>query len=300
MAAFSIPSPAAWILFLLAVALLGALCTLSVFLAVARTRPHLLPQSLRPDAPAERRALKRTARRVRKEVDLARRMKDALLNNVSHEMRTPLTGIMAAAQILRDEVGTEQRELTDIILRDSQRMHSTLSSVLDLVELESTPLDVHPQRFDIAGALAEAVSPYAGYATKKGIALRVEPPPPDAFVVTDPVLFRKVVGNLVDNAIKFTDRGHVCVTMEPDADWIRIAVQDTGPGIARSALPTLFAPFSQGEVGLTRTHGGTGIGLTLTRKMVDLMGGRIVIHSEPGQGSTFMVALPVRRDAESE
>ena len=285
-------SPATIAAFLLAVAFLGALCTLSMVLAVARWRPHLLPAALLQHLAAERSLLQRARSLVQNKAEQAERMQAALLDNVSHEFRTPLTGILAAAQILREEVDTEQRELTDMIIRDGQRMHATLANVLELVEMEAATPTLQPEPFDLADELRAAVMPFASYAARKGIVL-VGPPADASFTaVSDPALLRKVIANLVDNAIKFTETGEVRVGFEPMGDWIRVDVADTGIGIAQPQLPHLFAPFSQGSQGLNRAYAGTGLGLSLTKRLVDLMGGTITISSEPGAGSVFSVALP--------
>ncbi|MDZ4698137.1 MAG: HAMP domain-containing sensor histidine kinase [Rhodothermales bacterium] len=285
-------SPATLVAFLLAVAFLGALCTLSMVLAVARWRPHLLPAALLQHLAAEQSLLQRALSLVQNKEAQAERMQAALLDNVSHEFRTPLTGILAAAQMLREGVDTEQRELTEMIIRDGQRMHATLSNVLELVEMEAAAPSVHSEPFDLADEIRAAVAPFAPFAARKGIVL-VGPPANASFTaVSDPAMLRKVIGNLVDNAIKFTEAGEVRVGFEPMGDWIRVDVADTGIGIAQPQLPHLFVPFSQGSQGLNRAYAGTGLGLSLTKRMVDLMGGTLTITSEPGTGSVFSVALP--------
>lgn len=285
-------SPAALAAFLLAVAFLGALCTLSMVLAVARWRPHLLPAALLQHLAAERSLLQRAVSLVQNKAEQTERMQAALLDNVSHEFRTPLTGILAAAQMLREGVDTEQRELTEMIIRDGQRMHATLSNVLELVEMEAAAPSVQSETFDLADEIRAAVTPFAPFAARKGIVLVGPPADASCTAVSDPVLLRKVIGNLVDNAIKFTETGEVRVGFEPVGDWIRVDVADTGIGIAQPQLPNLFVPFSQGSQGLNRAYAGTGLGLSLTKRLVDLMGGTLTITSQPGAGSVFSVALP--------
>ncbi|MEZ4699295.1 MAG: HAMP domain-containing sensor histidine kinase [Rhodothermales bacterium] len=287
------PSPAALAAFLLAVAFLGALSTLSVVLTVSRLRPHLLPSTLRLDLMTEQRMLQHARRLARVNAARADRMQAALLDNVSHEFRTPLTGILAAAQILRDAVDTEQRELTEMIIRDSQRMHATLSNVLELVEFEAAAHTVQPADVDLNDVVREALAPYTTFAARKGIALLGPEVAAPVRVVSDPALLCKVIGNLVDNAIKFTDEGEVRVRVRPEGDRFCVDVADTGPGIAKPMLPLLFTPFTQGSQGLSRSHAGTGLGLTVTKRLVDLLGGHITISTSPGSGSVFSISLPI-------
>jgi hypothetical protein len=292
MDALSFPSPTALFAFLAAAACLGALGALSAVFAVARVRPHLLPESLRAGLLAERRILRRARQIAHRKADRAERMQEALLSNVSHEFRTPLTGILAAAQMLREEVGTEQRELTEMIIRDSQRMHAALSQVLDLVDLEASRHVAEPVTLDVADEVRTAVASFAPFAERKGIALHGPAPEAAIPAVGDPAVLRKVVGHLVENALKFTEAGEVRVDLRPEGDWIRVDVADTGPGMAKPAVPLLFAPFAQGSQGLNRAYAGTGLGLTLTKRLVDLMGGRLTVDTAPGAGSTFSVSIP--------
>ena len=219
-------------------------------------------------------------------------VKTSFLNNMSHELRTPLTSILGFAEVLADQVEGEQAEFAGLIHTSASRLLGTVNSVLDLAQLEGRGLRLDPQRLDLAAEAVETAQILRPLAEQKGIALDVEVPEGGVTAVMDLHAFHRIMTNLVGNAIKFTDSGGVCIGISATAESLRVAVEDTGAGIPEAALPTLFEPFRQASEGLAREHEGNGLGLTITRQLVDLMGGTVTAESEVGVGTRFVVELP--------
>ena len=237
----------------------------------------------------------RAERQAREAAERLAQLKDALLSNMSHEIRTPLTAILGSAQILHDEMRGEARFLTDSILSGGRRLLGTMNAVLDLALIEAGRMEPAPLPTDV-GALLEAVAADARpLAEAKDLAFVLDVTDGLPELVVDPDLLRRVVANLLDNAVKFTDGGAVAVRAqyEPGAPGrLRVEVVDTGVGIAREHVPHLFDEFHQVSAGDARTHEGSGLGLALVRRVVDLMGGEVGVESVPGLGSRFTVSLP--------
>lgn len=221
------------------------------------------------------------------------RMKTSLLNNMSHELRTPLAGIRAIAETLADDLPTEQRELVQYIAQNAQRLNDTLDSVLDLAQLEGG-VDLLPSTFDVVSEIQEAAAEFALRAANKGLQLQVITSPSLGKIHTDRTGLHRVLGNLIGNAVKFTDQGGITLEAEGDVSHVTIRVIDTGIGISSEFLPRIFDEFKQESTGWNRTHEGNGLGLTVVRRLVDLMGGTIEVESQKDQGSTFTLVLPRR------
>ncbi|MCU1693060.1 MAG: histidine kinase [Frankiales bacterium] len=220
------------------------------------------------------------------------RAKSAFLAAVSHEVRTPLYGMLGMLEVmLGDVLGPAQRERADVALRSGRTLLALLDDVLDLSKAEAAPLTLRPRPVDPVALLGDVVDASRGAAAVKGldVALVVEPGVP-AGVSLDPDRLRQVLLNLVGNAVKFTASGRVRVRLATDGpDRLRVDVADTGPGIAAEDEAGLFTPFEQGVAG--RSQGGTGLGLALSQQLVALMGGTLGVQSTV-QGSTFSVLLP--------
>lgn len=216
----------------------------------------------------------------------------ALLDNVNHEIRTPLAGIMAAAQVLHDELGPHHQEFTEMLVENSRRMNNAISNVIDLVMLEKEEYQVDTAELNLEEEIDALVAPHQKSAHAKGIQLNVLPFHQNLTLQTDPQLLRKVLNQLLSNAIKFTDAGAVSLKVKLDDQWVHVEIKDTGSGIPKAFLPALCNPFTPGSQRLTRTHNGQGLGLALTRRMIDLAGAKIDVNSAPGAGSTFTVSYP--------
>lgn len=220
------------------------------------------------------------------------RLKSAFLANMSHEIRTPLTAILGFADVLAREVTGEHREFAELIQEGGQRLSETLNSVLDLARLEAGGFKPEFETIDAGETVHSVTSVFQTLAQKKGVELKTEMLPEPLLVRADRTVLSRVLQNLIGNAIKFTDHGSVTVNVEKEQSWFEIHVIDTGSGIDSEFIPHLFDEFKQESTGLARSHEGTGLGLTITRRLVELMEGEIRVKSTKGEGSTFTVRIP--------
>lgn len=261
----------------------------------AETPVHLTGVCIDVTRQAEReRSLRRArdeAEKARFEAESAARAKSAFLANMSHEIRTPLTSIIGYAQVLGDDVGAEHQELVTPIETGGRRLLDTLNSVLDLARIEAGRMSLERRPVDIAREAREAERLFARQAQEQGLVLEVEVPSEPVWVLGDSSALARVLTNLISNAIKFTDTGTVSVTVQPAGEHVLMDVQDTGRGMSASFLEQLFEPFRQESDGWDRSHEGSGLGLSITRRLVEQMGGALTVDSEQGKGSTFRVSL---------
>lgn len=220
------------------------------------------------------------------------RLKSAFLTNISHEIRTPLTSVIGFATILAEEVNEDQRELVEHIEQSGQRLLDTLNAMIDLSLIESGNLEVRPVQLNLCHITEAVVDRMFSRATAKGLHLRFEADAPVIWAQADQVYLERALQTLIDNGIKFTERGHVTVGVHQTEDQVSIRVSDTGIGIGEAFLPHLFDAFKQESTGATRAYEGVGLGLTLTKKLVELLGGAIEVESRKGQGTTFTIVFP--------
>ena len=230
---------------------------------------------------------------AREQAEEAARLKSSILANMSHEIRTPLTAILGFADILREEVPEDLYDYADTIRSGGQRLLDTLNDILDFARLDAGRAGLVPEPVDAAVVVREAVSLLAPLAKKKGLGLRLQSSAATVPAVHSASSLARVVTNLVGNAIKFTERGEIRVTLHGAPDFFAIRVQDTGVGISEDFLPNLFEAFKQESDGHGRDFEGTGLGLAITKRLVDLMGGEIRVWSKKGEGTLFEVALPL-------
>ena len=231
-------------------------------------------------------------RRARQRAEELLRLKSSLLDTMSHELRTPLTSVLGFAEVLADEIEGEHAEFASHIHAGASRLLDTLNSVLDLAQLEGRGLSLQQDRTDAGAELAETAGLLRPLAEQKGLALTVRVPEEGVPVVLDRHALQRVLTNLVGNAIKFTPAGRVAVGLAAGAERVRFEVEDTGVGISEAFLPHLFEPFRQASEGLARSHEGSGLGLSITKQLVELMGGTIAVESEVGAGTRFTVEVP--------
>jgi PAS domain S-box-containing protein len=221
------------------------------------------------------------------------RLKTGIISNMSHEIRTPLTAILGFADLLAEDLDDPDPEVVGIIQTSAHRLLDTLNSVLYFAQLESgIPFEV--ERFDVVRVVRDAVHPYASRARAKQLALTVSAPSDPLWVATNRDAVDRLVGHLVSNAVKFTREGRVDVRAGTDVDCVWIEVADTGIGMAPTFVETAFEPFRQESAGMARAFEGSGLGLSIVRRLIDLLSARLDVQSEQGVGSTLRVWLPLR------
>jgi PAS domain S-box-containing protein len=220
------------------------------------------------------------------------RLKSAFLANMSHELRTPLTAILGFAEILSEEVSETNREFARLISQSGRRLMETLNSVLDLAQLESRSVALDANRTDVRERVEEALSMFALRASDQDIHLVADVPEAPIWAVIDPSALDRVLSNLISNALKFTPEGEVRVSVRATDGSAEIRVQDTGVGIDAAFLPHIFDEFRQESTGSSREFEGVGLGLTITKRLVEQMDGEIDVDSTKGEGTVFTVRLP--------
>ncbi|WP_346353429.1 response regulator [Azotosporobacter soli] len=219
--------------------------------------------------------------------------KSYFLANMSHEIRTPMNGILGFMQLLADTpLSEEQAEYVRTMEASTDTLLAIINDILDLSKIEAGKMELEEIDFDLRATVEGAVLPLVARAREKKLELNllIKGDVPQ-FVSGDPTRLKQVIINLIGNAVKFTDFGEVTLEVERDAERIRFAVQDTGIGIDGPTLQKLFRPFVQGNSSATRYYGGTGLGLTICKNIVELMGGEIEVQSQLGRGSRFSFSL---------
>ena len=254
------------------------------------------------DEVQQRKDYQAEAERQRKRAEAANMAKDEFLATMSHEIRTPLNGILPILDLLSStELNPEQRDYLQTAIDSSQHLLRIIDDILDYSKIQAGKLELEIVSLNVREVVQSVMELMQPNATAKGLELRYEI---DANVRNnmkgDPIRLRQILSNLVSNAIKFTEHGYVLIRVSVQRDWpnrqeLLFQVKDTGIGIDPKAQTKLFRPFAQADASTSRLHGGTGLGLVICKRLVELMEGRIGVKSAPGKGSIFWFLLPLEK-----
>jgi PAS domain S-box-containing protein len=236
--------------------------------------------------------------------ETANKSKDEFLATMSHELRTPLNSIIGFSDILLNEnygdLNEKQATYIAYILQGGNHLLHLINDILDLSKVEAGKMELEYEKFYVSESIDEIVALTSPLAMKKDIHLNVKVDSQLGVINADKIKFKQILFNLTSNAIKFTqEKGHVAIEAQRSGNFIQIAVADTGIGIAQGDMDKLFQPFKQLNPYLTREHEGTGLGLTLVKKFVEMHGGRIRVESKVGEGSIFTLAIPFGPEGEN-
>lgn len=237
-------------------------------------------------------------RELNTKIEAASIAKSQFLANMSHEFRTPLNAIIGFTEVLQDQIpgplNAEQLEYLGDIHDGGLLLLRLINDVLDLSKVEAGRLELFYETFPIAQMVRETITTLRGLAEKKGLPFQLNLPPDLGLITADQIRLKQVLYNLLSNALKFTDEGEVTVTAMIENQQLHLMVTDTGIGIRPEDIDHVFVEFSQVDASHSRRYEGTGLGLALSRRLVEAHGGRIWVDSTFGVGSTFHVVLPLR------
>lgn len=221
---------------------------------------------------------------------------------MSHEVRTPLNGVIGYAELLKlKQLDGDTQSTVRQLNASAKMLLSLLNDILDFSKLDANKLELEQQPIQIASFIRSLIDAHQAKADKKQLQLNLNDEGCDDYYLGDPLRLGQIINNLIDNAIKFTASGAVCVNvtqLERDGQsWVRFAVSDNGVGISKDKLTSIFTPFAQADTAVTRKFGGTGLGLTICARLVQLMQGKYGVDSQPGEGSCFWFEIPMHRYA---
>lgn len=247
----------------------------------------------------ERKIFEQELKIAKEKAELANKIKSNFLSNMSHELRTPLIGVLGYAEILIEELNnTPYSEMASIIFQSGNRLLETLNSILTISKIESEKLDVRFAEFDLKDIIKEVVLLFHSLAVKKNLNIITHYSNEEMIIYSDSKIIREILNNLVNNAIKFTPSGSVTIEaiINSQENKLFLSVKDTGIGISEENLGIVFEEFRQASEGFSRSFEGVGIGLSICRKYVEILNGRISVKSKLNEGSTFLVEIPLTKN----
>lgn len=244
----------------------------------------------------ERKKFEQELKLAKEKAEEANRIKSNFLSNMSHELRTPLIGVLGYAEILMEEFkNTTYEEMASIIFQSGNRLLETLNSILTISKIESENFAIKFSYFDLINVIKEVVAVFHSLAIKKNIQISIQCSQEDMIIYSDSKIIREILNNLVNNAVKYTEKGSVIIqaTINFDLNKLFLSVTDTGIGIPEEKIEIIFEEFRQVSEGLSRSFEGVGLGLAICKKYVQLLRGNITVKSKLNQGSTFIVEIPL-------
>lgn len=231
---------------------------------------------------------------AKERAELAAESKGAFLANMSHEIRTPMNAIIGFSEVLLNEsLSSTQRKYLKTVNQSARSLLGLLNDILDTAKLEKGAVQLEEHAFSLRDLCRQLINVFSLEAGQKGLALEFDYHAQQEHYRGDPMRVRQVLTNLLGNAIKFTRQGSVRLQVDADSDGVCLRISDTGIGIEPERIQQIFEPFAQADASMSRRFGGTGLGTTIARQLVELMGGEIRVSSVPEQGSTFAVRLPL-------
>jgi PAS domain S-box-containing protein len=253
----------------------------------------------------ERIRMENALRFAKQSTDEGARAKEAFLAHMSHEIRTPMSGILGIASLLRKtELDEQQRGYLQLIQEAAGNLLVIVNDVLDLEKIIAGKLQLEKIPFKVVDKIATTIQAFIYKAEEKELGLIYQNAiPGDLVIIGDPYRLSQVLNNILSNALKFTEAGHINIATaisERSEDWVvvEITISDTGIGISQERLTTIFEPFEQADATISRKYGGTGLGLTICKNMIEMQNGELLVSSEEGKGSAFTIRIPYQLSKE--
>ncbi|MFK7846275.1 MAG: ATP-binding protein [Rhodothermales bacterium] len=237
---------------------------------------------------------------AKEKAETSSRLKSNILDNVNHEFRTPIAGIMGSAEILEMDADDSVQEFVGFIKQSAYRLQSTLDAVVELSSLESDSITLLPKALNFTKILQDLVDRFKPMATNKGVQFYPRIGHEDVHIYADEHAITRVLDHLTDNAIKFTHDGQIKVDLTVENDLVNLTIKDTGIGISTEFMPRLFDAFVQESDGISRSYEGIGIGLTISKRLVELMNGKLTAKSVKNEGTLITLVFPLYQFSETE